>query len=212
MARLSRLLSSFLLGACISLSANAYIPQDIPEYRQLLIKQGHHAPYNELTVQRVIVGKAQIMPNGAIVNLPHGPEFVPSLDELRNNPKWQEKETWSNNIQLDMNLDPMIGWTDKQKRFIDTLFWSAQILDIYSTYRGLQYDCIREKNPLLDDVPQVQEMIGLKFLVIGGIRKFAIGHEDFWYGWKFGAGTTTALVTANNFRLLRKAQKKCDRR
>lgn len=30
-----------------------------------------------------------------------------------------------------------------------TIFWTLQVLDVYSTYRGLQYDCVREANPVL---------------------------------------------------------------
>ena len=214
MARLSRLLSSFLLGACISLSANAYIPQDIPEYRQLLIKQGHHAPYNELTVQRVIVGKAQIMANGAIINLPHGPKFVPSLDELRNNIKWQEKETWSlNSINFDVKVDEdNFHWTENERKWIDIFFWTTQILDVYSTYEGMKYSCLYEANPLLPRVPNVSEMVGLKLGIIGGVKFVIDADENFWYGWKLGAGMSTGVIVANNFRLLNKARKECDRR
>jgi hypothetical protein len=36
--------------------------------------------------------------------------------------------------------------------------------------------------------------------------------KGFWYGWKLGNGVTTSLVAANNFRLLNKAQRECNRR
>ena len=95
---------------------------------------------------------------------------------------------------------------------IDILFFSSQILDVYSTYRGLKYDCITEANPLLPSVPDLTELIGLKLIVIGGLESLASGDTNFWYGWKLGAGVTTSAVTLNNFRLLRKAQGRCQRR
>jgi len=206
---LSRLLSKLIVGLfLLAVPVEAYVPKDpfiseLSEPRKRLIALGHHAPYSQETIQRVVVGKAQIMPNGAIINLPHGPEFVPTLNQLRYDPKWQVKE------QPNYAID---HWTEKEKQIIDYIFWTSQILDVYSTYRGLKYDCIYEANPLLGRKPEVSEMIGLKLSIIGGLGYLAKRDENFWYGWKFGAGITTSMVTANNFRLLRKAQRECKRR
>jgi len=206
---LSRLLSKLIVGLfLLAVPVEAYVPKDpfiseLSESRKRLIALGHHAPYSQETIQRVVVGKAQIMPNGAIINLPHGPEFVPTLNQLRYDPKWQVKE--QPNYAIDQ-------WTEKEKQIIDYIFWTSQILDVYSTYRGLKYDCIYEANPLLGKKPEVSEMIGLKLSIIGGLGYLAKRDENFWYGWKFGAGITTSMVTANNFRLLRKAQRECKRR
>jgi hypothetical protein len=206
---LSRLLSKLIVGLfLLAVPVEAYVPKDpfiseLSESRKRLIALGHHAPYSQETIQRVVVGKAQIMPNGAIINLPHGPEFVPTLNQLRYDPKWQVKE------QPNYAID---HWTEKEKQIIDYIFWTSQILDVYSTYRGLKYDCIYEANPLLGKKPEVSEMIGLKLSIIGGLGYLAKRDENFWYGWKFGAGITTSMVTANNFRLLRKAQRECKRR
>jgi len=206
---LSRLLSKLIVGLfLLAVPVEAYVPKDpfiseLSESRKRLIALGHHAPYSQETIQRVVVGKAQIMPNGAIINLPHGPEFVPTLNQLRYDPKWQVKE------QPNYAID---NWTEKEKQIIDYIFWTSQILDVYSTYRGLKYDCIYEANPLLGRKPEVSEMIGLKLSIIGGLGYLAKRDENFWYGWKFGAGITTSMVTANNFRLLRKAQRECKRR
>ena len=207
---LSRLLSSFILGLFFVIPAQAYIPDpdylsidELSESRKALIRMGHYAPFNQKTVKRVVVGKARIMPNGAIINLPHGPEFVPTLNQLRYDPKWQVKEE----PKFTLNY-----WTEREKRIIDILFWSAQVLDVYSTYRGLKYDCISEANPFLPEVPDLTELIGLKLIVIGGVGNLAKEDANFWYGWKFGSGVTTGAVTLNNFRLLRKAQRRCNKR
>ena len=206
---LSRLLSNLILGLfLIAVPVEAYVPKDpfiseLSEARKELIRLGYTAPYNQTTVQRVVVGKARIMPNGAIINLPHGPEFVPTLNQLRYDPKWQVKKEPDYTISY---------WSDREKRMIDILFFSAQILDVYSTYRGLKYDCITEANPLLPPIPDLTELIGLKLVVIGGFRNLIKADENFWYGWKLGAGTITGMVTVNNFRLMKKAQKQCRRR
>lgn len=206
---LSRLLSKLIVGLfLLAVPVEAYVPKDpfiseLSESQKRLIALGHHAPYSQETIQRVVVGKAQIMPNGAIINLPHGPDFVPTLNQLRYDPKWQVKEEPKYTID---------HWTKRERLIIDTIFWTSQVLDVYSTYRGMKYDCIYEANPLLDDIPAVPEMVGLKLAIIGGIGTLAKGDTNFWYGWKLGAGITTSMVTVNNFRLLRKAQRECDRR
>ena len=38
-------------------------------------------------------------------------------------------------------------------------FWTIQALDVYSTYRGLQYNCVREANPLLGENPGIGHMV-----------------------------------------------------
>ena len=44
-------------------------------------------------------------------------------------------------------------------------FVSLQLLDIYTTYKGLQYDCVYETNPLFGERPSVMKM-GVTKLVI----------------------------------------------
>ena len=187
--------------------AEAYVPTEslllgIPEYKKELIRKGYRAPYNAQTIRHV-VGRVRIAENGALINLPHGPEFVPTLNQLRYDPKWQVKE------ELNYTID---HWTEREKLIIDTIFWTSQILDVYSTYRGMKYDCIYEGNPFLNEIPTVSEMVGLKLFVIGGVGVLTNNNTNFWYGWKLGAGMTTSAVTLNNFRLLRKAQRECKRR
>ena len=204
---LLRLSSLFLL--IIALPTFAYVPNyqmypvNVNPALVSKFKAGYTAPYDTEYVRRVVVGKAKIMPNGAIINLPYGPDMVPSFHDLQNNPKWQTKK------QTDYSIS---YWSEDEKRIIDILFWSAQVLDVYSTYRGLKYDCISEANPLLPEIPEIHEMIGIKLFVVGGITTLFEGDENFWYGWKLGAGITTGAVVANNFRLLRKAQRQCKKR
>ena len=192
--------------------AEAYVPTEslllgIPEYKKELIRKGYRAPYNAQTIRHV-VGRVRIAENGALINLP-GPEFVPTLLQLRTMDRYQLKNY---KPEFTVETDPFESWTDRQKRAIDILFWTSQILDVYSTYRGVQYDCIYEANPLLNEVPTVSEMVGLKLFVIGGVGVLTNNNTNFWYGWKLGAGMTTSAVTLNNFRLLRKAQRECKRR
>ena len=224
MARLSRQLNKLFIGLLLlAVPVEAYIPKEkfYPTYVDPALvakfKAGHTAPYNSAYVRRVVVGKAQIMENGAIITLPYGPEFVPSLNDLQNHPRFKEKrpelQFSANSINLNLDMSsPQFYWNERERKYINMFFWTTQILDVYSTYKGMKYDCLYEANPLLPEVPEVHEMIGLKLGIIGGLKFVLDGDDDFWYGWKLGAGVSTGVIVANNFRLLRKAEKQCSKR
>ena len=215
---LSRLLSSLIIGL-IALPAFANVPDlppslgDMPEYKKELIRMGHFAPYSQQTVRRVIVGKAQII-NGAIINLP-GPEFVPTYLELQVLPKYQYKEPESIFSQLDFDQGA-ITYSASDELLINVLFWFSHIADVYTTYEGVKYTCIREANPLLPSVPEVNEMIALKGGVIWGVREAFMVDEEYgrlwWNDWKLMSGVLTTLVAYNNHRITEKARGRCPKR
>jgi hypothetical protein len=217
--RLNKLIIGLLF---LSIPVSAYVPKIenhyIPNVNQRHLaqfQQGHFAPYSEHYIRRTIVGKARIMSNGAIIQLPYGPKFVPTFHDLQHKPKFQERapQFSVNDVNLDLDMSsPDFYWNEREKRYIDIFFWTTQILDVYSTYKGMKYDCVFEANPLLPEVPKVHEMIGLKIGVIGGIKFVLDADELFWYGWKLGAGVSTGVVVANNFRLLNKAERQCEKR
>ena len=141
--RLNKLLIGLLL---LAVPVEAYIPKEefplqISPSRQELIKMGYAAPYNEKTVRRVIVGKAKIMPNGAIIQLPHGRNFVPSLPQLLFDPKLQENGEMRSSkeieeffgiepdleyasrepMNLNLKFDPIVSYSDEQIQMINRI-------------------------------------------------------------------------------------------
>jgi len=238
MESLSRLLSRALLGIFISLPAHAYIPKEhmplnIPPHKQAMIKMGYHAPYNKQTVSRIVVGKAKIMPNGAIIQLPHGRKFVPSLQELLFDPKLQEngkmrsvkdideffnygpaKKTYAARepVELNLQFDPVVGYTDNQIKWINRAFWTTQALDVWSTYKGVKYDCVYEMNPLLKDAPELFDMISLKVGVVWTMNQLFEDSPNYMTSWKLITGVSTGLVAANNYRIYKRAKNRCDKR
>ena len=48
-------------------------------------------------------------------------------------------------------------------------FWTLQGLDVYTTYRGVKYKCIKEGNPLLDDTPSISRYGTVKIFYCGSI-------------------------------------------
>jgi hypothetical protein len=105
------------------------------------------------------------------------------------------------------NLDWNQTATKKQWVF----FYTLQALDVYSTHRGLKYDCIKEGNPLLGDRPTVSHMITHKTIFLSPYwmlqNEGIFTQRDI----TFVNGVGTAVVF-NNFRLLEKAKERCTKR
>lgn len=217
---LSRLLSSLIIGL-IALPAYAYVPDhldigyhNLSETQKFLIRTGNTVPYNPPFVRRVVVGKAKIMPNGAIINIPHGPEFVPSFHDLQHNPKWKKKK-----LLGDLDFDQgAFTYSADDELLINIVFWTAHLADVYTTYEGVKYSCIREANPLLPPVPEVNEMLALKGGVIWAVHSAFMVDEEYgklwWNDWKVISGVLTGLVAYNNHRITEKARssKGCSKR
>ena len=84
-------------------------------------------------------------------------------------------------------------------------FWTLRGLDVYTTYRGVKYTCIKEGNPLLDDTPSIADMVMLKYLTVGQYPPQTL--EQYRLHKSFGS-----LVVYNNYSLREQAHKKCRRR
>ena len=87
-------------------------------------------------------------------------------------------------------------------------FIALQVLDIYSTYRALKYNCVMEMNPILGDVPTIPEMIALKSIAQGHVLfNESVSDEAYVF---MNVGST--LVVVNNYQVWDKARKRCTKR
>ena len=78
------------------------------------------------------------------------------------------------------------------------------MLDIYTTYRGLQYNCVEEANPIFGKQPSVNDMFFTKFAVLtpaiqydrrnGNLNKHSIRSTN----------TFMAIVIGNNMNVINK--------
>jgi len=86
------------------------------------------------------------------------------------------------------------------------------LLDIYSTYRGLQYDCIKELNPIVGEYPSVGRMFFIKTAILtpaiemdrreGNLTVEVFNEMNF----------LMSVVVANNLDQVRQARKYCNKR
>ena len=84
-------------------------------------------------------------------------------------------------------------------------FTTLQLLDIYSTYHAVKYDCIKESNPFLPKQPTIIEMVALKTAILSPTKNH----------WSFNdfreVNGITTLVVLQNFQLWDKAKSRCNK-
>ena len=93
-----------------------------------------------------------------------------------------------------------------------TLFVAVQLADVWSTNKGMQYDCVKELNPLLPEIPTVSEIVLLKTAILlpsytAIHRAVTITNEDL-----YAPIFLTAMVVQNNLRVLDRAEGNCQKR
>ena len=104
-----------------------------------------------------------------------------------------------------------LEWKDETIPAQWYVFWTIQALDIYSTQRGLKYDCIKEGNPLLGENPSLAHMVTHKtvflspYWMLQNEGVFTRAEMDF-------VNILSSAVVINNFSLLNKAKTRCIKR
>ena len=109
---------------------------------------------------------------------------------------------------INLNLPPL---KEPASNFTWALFYVLQGLDVYTTDRALQYSCIEELNPILGTSPDVNDIIGLKVVLLV---------PALWYTNKYETITDHDLglmnymmtsVVVNNIDVLSDAKDNCDK-
>jgi len=104
-----------------------------------------------------------------------------------------------------------LEWKDESTAFQWYLFWTIQALDVYSTQRGLKYDCIKEGNPLLGERPSVGRMVTHKTVFLAPY--WMLQHEGVFTRAEIDfVNFLGSAVVISNFNLLNKAKTKCTKR
>ena len=90
-------------------------------------------------------------------------------------------------------------------------FYLIQSLDVYSTYRGLKYSCVYEKNPAVfgGSEPSALELILFKAVIIGTVKSIYGHNPEDWQYFQTAANFTTGLAVVNNFDIIKEAKDYC---
>lgn len=86
------------------------------------------------------------------------------------------------------------------------IFYTLQALDIYSTSRGIKYNCVREINPLLPKKPTDKDLIVFKTSMFSLINQLPLYKLDDKH--LLPSTMLVAYVVHNNFQVEKKAKAK----
>ena len=92
------------------------------------------------------------------------------------------------------------------------IFTALQVADVYTTYRGLKYDCVSELNPLVGERPSVAQMTFVKVATL--IPAIQIDYNRGLLTQKSVRSVSSfmGIVVANNYDVLKRANKYCEKR
>ena len=104
----------------------------------------------------------------------------------------------------------------KIKEPVSTVQWitfgTLQLADIYTTYRGLKWDCVRELNPIAGERPSVQKMFVIKTVVLTPAIEYDLKREALTPQTMDEINFLMALVVGNNYNVWRGAERNCAKR
>tara|TARA_B100002019_G_scaffold269848_1_gene262969 strand:- start:201 stop:479 length:279 start_codon:yes stop_codon:yes gene_type:complete len=92
------------------------------------------------------------------------------------------------------------------------VFVFLQFADIYTTYRGLQYDCVEEANPIFGRRPTVSDMTLTKFAVLTPAIQYDKKNGNLNKSTIRSTNAFMAIVIGNNLNVINRADKLCQKR
>ena len=90
-------------------------------------------------------------------------------------------------------------------------FAALQVLDIYTTYNALKYNCVRELNPILGDSPTVAKMFALKTVALVPAIESDIRREVLTRTTMRQVNTMMVMVITNNNTVGNRAKRNCQK-
>ena len=91
-------------------------------------------------------------------------------------------------------------------------FTTLQLADIYTTYRGLKYDCVYEMNPIAGESPSVAKMFFVKTAILWPAIQSDIERQTFESEDINNINLIMGLVVGNNYNVWRGAERNCSKK
>ena len=88
-------------------------------------------------------------------------------------------------------------------------FVTLQFLDMYTTYEGLQYDCVYETNPVFGERPSVMKMGVRKFIILYPAMLVEMQENILSQDDMKQINLLMSLVVVNNYSVTNKSSKRC---
>lgn len=97
---------------------------------------------------------------------------------------------------------------DPASKYHWAAFWLFQALDVYTTDKAMQWDCVKELNPLLPERPTAGRIVIHKYVFLWPLVQMdsfiPLTDEELW-----PATAITAGVVLSNFNVIKNAKRNC---
>ena len=90
-------------------------------------------------------------------------------------------------------------------------FVTLQLLDVYTTYRGVKYDCVEEANPLFGKRPSIGKMLAGKALILAPAMKLDLENNKLSKASLQSTNNFTTIIVLNNYHVLNNAIQNCNK-
>ena len=90
-------------------------------------------------------------------------------------------------------------------------FVTLQLLDVYTTYRGVKYDCVEEANPIFGKRPSIGKMLAGKSLIYAPAIKLDLENDKLSKASLQSTNNFTTIIVLNNYHVLNKAIQNCNK-
>jgi len=88
---------------------------------------------------------------------------------------------------------------------------ALQAADVWTTDRGMDFNCVYEANPLLPDIPSIDRIILHKLVFLSPINVL-YEYDELTYQDMFLPMILTAWVVDNNLKVIDRAKQNCSKR
>lgn len=90
-------------------------------------------------------------------------------------------------------------------------FVTLQLLDVYTTYRGVKYDCVEEANPIFGKRPSIGKMLAGKSLIYAPAIKLDLENDKLSKASLQSTNNFTTIIVLNNYHVLNNAIQNCNK-
>jgi len=92
------------------------------------------------------------------------------------------------------------------------VFVFLQVADVWSTYRGLKYNCVEEANPLFGRQPSISDMTLTKFAVLTPAIQYDKKNGNLNKATIRSTNAFMAIVIGNNMNVINRADRLCQKK
>ena len=92
------------------------------------------------------------------------------------------------------------------------MFVFLQVADVWSTYRGLKYNCVEESNPIFGKDPSIDTMIFYKVAVLTPAIKYDKENGNLNKRTIRSTNAFMTIVIGNNMNVIQRAKRQCQKR